>query len=264
MFCSNCGNKLPEDAQFCTNCGSPVAGNKPTNFKDGKAKNEFTNFLNFFINSLKNPVNKFNESIKNMNLSITSLYFVILTLISGLITSFSIKKFISGFITFFSSFIDNALSFHERAALSTEIQAMISKMIPVSKLLFWYVLGIVLFYGLIMLTMYVIVTLIMKKQIKFESYLKVSLISLVIYSTFTVLAVIVAFLSSILSMFVYSLGHILVIVVLYNGFKNIMEDNSKTPYIFSFSYIVAMNLSYYFVFKSIVEYYLMAIKNNIF
>ena len=112
--------------------------------------------------------------------------------------------------------------------------------------------------------MYVIVTLIMKKQIKFESYLKVSLISLVIYSTFTVLAVIVAFLSFILSMFVYSLGHILVIVVLYNGFKNIMEDNSKTPYIFSFSYIVAMNLSYYFVFKSIMEFYLMAIKNNIF
>ncbi|MCS4470663.1 hypothetical protein JQ032_11025 [Clostridium botulinum] len=93
--------------------------------------------------------------------------------------------------------------------------------------------------------------------------MKVSLISLVIYSTFTVLAVIVAFLSFILSMFVYSLAHILVIVVLYNGFKNIMEDDSKTPYIFSFSYIIATNLSYYFIFKSIMEYYLMAIKNNI-
>ncbi|MHB9943843.1 hypothetical protein CF095_00275 [Clostridium botulinum] len=263
MFCSNCGNKLSEDAQFCTNCGSPVLGNKPTNFKDGKAKNEFTNFLNFFINSLKNPVDKFNESIKNMSLSMVSLYFIILTLISGLITSFSIKKFISDFIAFFSSFIDNALSFHERAVLSTEIQGMISKMIPVSKLLFWYILGIVLFYALIILIMYVIVTLIMKKQIKFESYLKVSLISLVIYSTFTVLAVIVAFLSFILSMLIYSLAHILVIVVLYNGFKNIMEDDSKTPYIFSFSYIIATNLSYYFIFKSIMQYYLMAIKNNI-
>jgi len=112
--------------------------------------------------------------------------------------------------------------------------------------------------------MYVIITLIMKKQIKFENYLKVSLISLIIHSTFTILTVITAFLSFMISMFIYSLGHILVIVVLYNGFKNLMEDESKTPYIFSFSYVIAMNLSYYFVFKSIVEYYLMAIKNNIF
>ncbi|EPY2290636.1 MULTISPECIES: hypothetical protein [Clostridium] len=139
-----------------------------------------------------------------------------------------------------------------------------SKMVPFSKLLFWYILGIVLFYGLILAIMYVIITLIMKKQIKFENYLKVSLISLIIHSTFTILTVITAFLSFMISMFIYSLGHILVIVVLYNGFKNLMEDESKTPYIFSFSYVIAMNLSYYFVFKSIVEYYLMAIKNNIF
>ncbi|MCS4463742.1 hypothetical protein JTT01_04100 [Clostridium botulinum] len=103
-----------------------------------------------------------------MSLSMVSLYFIILTLISGLITSFSIKKFISDFIAFFSSFIDNALSFHERAVLSTEIQGMISKMIPVSKLLFWYILGIVLFYGLIILIMYVIVTLIMKNKLSLK------------------------------------------------------------------------------------------------
>ncbi|MCS4516146.1 zinc ribbon domain-containing protein [Clostridium botulinum] len=52
MFCSNCGNKLSEDAQFCTNCGSPVLGNKPTNFKDGKLKMNLLIFK-FFINSLK-------------------------------------------------------------------------------------------------------------------------------------------------------------------------------------------------------------------
>ncbi len=98
-----------------------------------------------------------------------SLYFIILTLISGLITSFSIKKFISDFLAFFSSFVDNTLSFHERASLSTEIQGIISKMIPVSKLLFWYILGIVLFYGLIILIMYVIVTLIMKNKLNLKA-----------------------------------------------------------------------------------------------
>ncbi len=221
-------------------------------------------FLIFLFNTLKNPVFKFNEFIKDMTLPMTSLYFLILTLITGLITSFSIKKFVYEFITFISTFVDHALSFHERAELSTQIEFIMSKMVPFSKLLFWYILGIVLFYGLILAIMYVIITLIMKKQIKFENYLKVSLISLIIHSTFTILTVITAFLSFMISMFIYSLGHILVIVVLYNGFKNLMEDESKTPYIFSFSYVIAMNLSYYFVFKSIVEYYLMAIKNNIF
>ncbi|EJO5349428.1 zinc ribbon domain-containing protein [Clostridium botulinum] len=264
MFCSNCGNKLPDDAQFCTNCGAPISGNKPTIFNEGKAKNELTNFLRFFTNTLKDPVCKFNVFIKDMTLPMTCLYFAIITLITGLITSFSVKKFIYEFITFISSFVDHALSFNERAELSAQIQFTMSKIVPFSKLLFWYILSIILFYGLILAIMYVILTLIMKKEIKFESYLKVCLISFVIHSTFTILTVLTAFLSFMISMLVYSLGHILVIVVFYNGFKNLMENENKLPYIFSFSYVIAMSLSYYFVFKSITEYYFMTIKNNIF
>lgn len=29
MFCSNCGQKLPEDAAFCVNCGAPTEGSAP-------------------------------------------------------------------------------------------------------------------------------------------------------------------------------------------------------------------------------------------
>lgn len=28
MFCSNCGNQLPEDSKFCPNCGNPVSDHR--------------------------------------------------------------------------------------------------------------------------------------------------------------------------------------------------------------------------------------------
>lgn len=29
MYCTNCGTKLPDEANFCSNCGKPVSGSTP-------------------------------------------------------------------------------------------------------------------------------------------------------------------------------------------------------------------------------------------
>lgn len=34
MFCSNCGNKLPDGAKFCNSCGSAIVNNTET--KEGR------------------------------------------------------------------------------------------------------------------------------------------------------------------------------------------------------------------------------------
>lgn len=258
MFCSNCGTKLADNSMFCSNCGTKLGeGNSNTISKipNPIQKNDFNKFGTFILDCFKNPTNNILEITKKLTLPLTCIYSVIFSIFICIITSISLRGFTSDIITFFTN-LSNGFSFNNRMNAITTTREILQNYLPFSQIFLWKFLSIAIFFLLTTLFMFIIFSLLMKKNIPFVEYLKIMCVALCINCGFSLLESITLFVSVFLSAFVFCLGNIIVLVILFNGFKELVKEDKVIGYVFSFFYLLSMFLSSYITLKSITSYYI--------
>lgn len=63
MFCSKCGNKLPDDAKFCPKCGNKVSGNSEIKEKIIDVSEKVADEIAETVDSVSNEFNSFAENV---------------------------------------------------------------------------------------------------------------------------------------------------------------------------------------------------------
>lgn len=63
MFCSKCGNKLPDDAKFCPKCGNKVSGNSEIKEKIVDVTEKVVDEITETVDSVSKEVNSFTEDV---------------------------------------------------------------------------------------------------------------------------------------------------------------------------------------------------------
>lgn len=276
MFCSKCGNNLNEGAKFCTNCGNHLS----TNCSEYKASTfnilDFKYFLDFFILSLKSQSKAKKEFLNKFTVYSSAIYFAIISIISAFISAFSIKSFINLSLNRLQKFVfsmSNSMSndifsdystSNEYISILDEVTTPLKKIIPFDKLFYWCLLGLLIFFILMMILSFLCHNIVFKCTADFKEYLVAASITLNVKLIFVIIIAIFSLINIYLAIFCLMVSSIVITIILYKGLSSICKDESKFIYLYSFSYAISNALTTYVILKLISNHLIFSNLKNLF
>lgn len=251
MFCSNCGNKIDKDSLFCSNCGMQVnnQGNdsnksNTTEFIIDKpsASINFNKHFSFFTNSIRYPISTIKDSGIVIPVKISSIYLILAIVLTPLINVLSLKVIISRFIdTFikFSSQFSGFISYNEQNYINMQFNSIINNYISYDKIYNSSFIFYLSFYLTVALVVFLLYKL-SKIDFNLDKFFKVLTITMLVNFIFSSLAFIVSPISIVLFSIVNICSLIIVIILLFNGFKDCCNNIN----VFSYCLCLTISLSY--------------------
>lgn len=251
MFCPNCGTQIPDNSQFCGNCGNQVKGVivKGDNF-------DFKKILDFIVLSNKDPILACKNFSDKLLTPFIAVYFALLTIGVSVINAVTVKSGILSYInkiialiSKLSGLTSDASSYYSATPYANEItngiNTFVETLFPFSKIFSWFLAFSLIFYILIILLVYLYHNVILRTKINFNNYLIVASVALTIQFEISFVAFIFSLVSLYLAIIVTLITVPLVIIILYKGLGNLVEDKPYYPYCLSIIYIIATLCAYY-------------------
>ena len=254
MFCKNCGTELPDDSKFCSNCGCPF--NTNTSYSN-EYYSEITSTLKDFLKSIfTSPIKCCSEYSQKLSTKFSAMYFLVTTIVISLICTASIKGLIKSacvsFIKLSSSIEDYSLSKAELSAATAYLDSFLDSIIPFSKTLISFILGFILFFGILILLSFFVHNFISKTPVKFAEYMVIASIGLTLESATLIIFILLSFILPTLAILFLAIVNIALIIILYSGISNLNEKKAYEPYSFGIIYTIATGITTYVILKIII------------
>lgn len=277
MFCSKCGTEVNDNVQFCTNCGAPINNEKNHDKQPPKnhthLRDDFCHLSILIKLALTKPFTACTDFVKCLTTKQTLMYFSLMSIIISLLTTFSVKESLTDLfetsINLASKFQGKSLSTKEFFEIRSKINEFFTQYLPTGKIFMWGLLRTIIFYILITLIIFVVYTLLIKKDLRFLSYLKVSLVALTVDAFFTIIECLFSFVSIYISLILLSISSVIIILVLFSGFKRLVKENNNIIYIFAITYFTTNFINNYVTYKLLFNHFINLVPafyklNNIF
>lgn len=254
MFCRNCGKEIPDDSVFCPECGGKCSDEK----RETIISNEDTHkILEFFLNSLKKPVTTIKEKGEELSSSIHIGIITVITLLIPLIHLGVLKTLIGKGMNLYADIIqvysNSIIDLKDRLKAKTEINAFIDTYVPFTKIYILDILSFIIFFGVMLLLIYLVYKFVFKAYIETEKFLATISVALILKLAFTILSAAVLFISIVPAIIINVIGNITILVVIILGMREVTEEEDKLSYIFAISYGIGMIASAYFSVNYIVS-----------
>lgn len=249
---------------FCPKCGTEINDCKEEDeiksLKNENFKNPFKKFFYLLKEIILKPSTGCKEVIYNLSGKETITYFSILSLVTAFISAITLRRSIINLaktiISFFVSIGSEILTKADLLDINKNIDMTLSKNIKALNIFSIELLSILIFYLLLTLLMYLIFTVIIKKKISFINYLKVSTCGIYIHCFFTLIGGVLLPLSVILSTVILIFSNLIIVFVLFNGFKNLIKSTNKIIYIYPVLFIIINLLQCYITLILLTSYIL--------
>lgn len=254
MFCRNCGKEIPDDSVFCPECGGKCS--------DEKRKPIISNVdthkvLKFFLSSLKKPVTTIKEKGEELSSSIHIGIITVITLLIPLIHLGVLKTLIGKGMNLYADLIqvysNSIIDMKDRLKAKTEINAFIDTYVPFTKIYILDILSFIIFFGVMLLLIYLVYKFIFKANIETEKFLGTISVALILKLAFTILSTIFLFISIVPAIIINVVGSIAILVVIILGMREVTEEEDKLSYVFAISYGIGIIVSSYFSVNYIVS-----------
>lgn len=256
MYCPNCGNKIPDLSAFCSECGKKCNENVADNIKTSSSIN-FSKHLNYILEILKHPVTTMKNGVDGISEKVNLIYIAIITIIIPLINVVALKNYsfnlVKSIIETISVFGGEKIPFKEMIDFKYQFNQVVEQFFPFREIYTVYLLNYILFYGLIVLTIILMYKILFKINLGKCEIIRI----LVVFSIINLVIALIGALSLVtglmLTITIGIFGRLFSIILLYIGFKNLLEDENKFVYLFTTIYTIASIISSYITVKYIIS-----------
>lgn len=254
MFCRNCGKEIPDDSVFCPECGGKCSDEKT---KSKMPKVDTHKILGYFLSSLKKPVTTIKEKGEELSLSIHIGIIAVSTLLIPLIHLGVLKTFIGKVMNFYAGisqiYSSNSVNLKDRLETQKGLSDFVDTYVPFGKIYTLDILSFVIFFGLMLLLIYLVYKFVFKANIEIKKFLGIISVALILRLAFTIISTLVLFVSIVPAIVINIIGSIVILAVVILGTREVAHEEDKLVYVVAVSYGIAMLASYYFSVNYIIS-----------
>lgn len=254
MFCRNCGKEIPDDSVFCPECGGKCS--------DEKRKPIISNVdthkvLKFFLSSLKKPVTTIKEKGGELSSAIHIGIIAIITLLIPLIHLGILKTFIGKVMNLYANisqiYSSHSVNLKDRLETQKGLNEFVDTYVPFGKIYTLDILSFIIFFGLMLLLIYLVYKFIFKANIETRKFLGIISVALILRLAFTILSTIFLLISIVPAIVINIIGSIVILAVVILGMREVAHEEDKLIYVVAISYGIGVMISYYFTINYIIS-----------
>lgn len=254
MFCRNCGKEIPDDSVFCPECGGKCSDEKA---ESKIPKVDPHKILGYFLGALKKPVTTIKEKGEDLSSSIHIGIIAVITLLIPLIHLGVLKTFIGKIMNLYASisqiYSSHSVNLKDRLETQKGLNEFVDTYVPFGKIYTLDILSFVIFFGLMLLLIYLVYKFVFKANIETKKFLGIISVALILRLAFTIVSTVFLLISIVPAIVVNVIGSVVILAVVILGMREVAHEEDKLIYVVAISYGIGIIASYYFTVNYIIS-----------
>lgn len=261
MYCSNCGQNIPNDSTFCSECGNKCIENNSVTLNINNMDIQSNKYVKYILESIKHPITTIKNGGNNISIKENLLYIFLISLIIPFIQILSIRSFIvsigENVFNFFNTLNGKTSNLKDLIDLKSQLSKSLDSYIKFSDLYkdvyFLSLFHYVLLYGIILFMIYFCYKHLIKSEFSLNDFIRVIAVTSIVNLMFVILASIVLLISALFSILVSIISGTIIILILAIGLNHLLNGNNKFVYIFSTFYGLSILVTNYLCIKYVIS-----------